>query len=63
MLYNIGGKKADTSVLVLAEALITIFIHSASTYGVTTLCHTLFKMLAIEGTNQTKASVLLRIIF
>lgn len=39
MLY-IGGKKADTSVLVLAEALITIFIHSASTYGVT-LPHTI----------------------
>ena len=61
MLYNIGGKKADTSVLAMAEALITIFIHLANTYGVTAFCYILFKMLAIPGTNQTKAGGLLRI--
>lgn len=54
MLYNIGGKKADTSVLAMAEALITIFIHLANTYGVTAFCYILIKMLAIPGTNQTK---------
>lgn len=45
----------------MAEALITIFIHLANTYGVTAFCYILFKMLAIPGTNQTKASDLLRI--
>ena len=42
MLYNIGGKKADTSVLAVAEALFTIFIYLANTYGVTAfLLHTI----------------------
>lgn len=61
MLYNIGGKKADTSVLAVAEALFTIFIYLANTYGVTAFCYILFKMLTIPGTNQTKARGHLRI--
>lgn len=50
---NIGGKKADTLVVLeLAQALINIFIHSTNMYGVTALCHTLFKMLVIYTGNK-----------
>lgn len=44
-------------VLELAQALISIFIHSTNLYGVTALYHTLFKMLVIYTGNKPDKSL------
>lgn len=50
-------ERADTLVVLeLAQALISIFIHSTNMYGVTTLYHTLFKMLVIYTGNKPDKS-------
>lgn len=50
-------ERKEISGLVLTQALINIFIHSVNMYGVTSLCHTLFKMLAINSGNKPDKSL------